>query len=37
MTLNDNWGYHEGDDNYKSARDVILLLTEVARMEEIFC
>lgn len=31
MTLNDNWGYHEGDDNYKSARDVILLLTEVAK------
>ncbi|MFV0342859.1 MAG: alpha-L-fucosidase [Anaerocolumna sp.] len=31
MTLNDNWGYHRGDNNYKSARDVILLLTETAK------
>jgi alpha-L-fucosidase len=31
MTLNDNWGYHSGDDNYKSAKDVIKLLLNVAK------
>lgn len=31
MTLNDNWGYHCGDDNYKSAKDVIKLLLEVSK------
>lgn len=30
MTLNRNWGYHAGDVSYKSAKDVINLLTEVA-------
>jgi alpha-L-fucosidase len=30
MTLNRNWGYHAGDHHYKSASDVINLLTEVA-------
>ena len=29
FTLNDNWAYHAGDRHYKSARDVILMLTEV--------
>ncbi len=30
MTLNSNWGYHAGDDSWKSPRDVIQLLTETA-------
>lgn len=30
MTLNDNWGYHAGDDNWKSARHVARLLCETA-------
>lgn len=30
MTLNDSWGYQAGDDNWKSARHVIRLLTETA-------
>jgi len=30
MTLNDNWGYHGGDMHYKSAQDVVRMLTEVA-------
>lgn len=30
MTLNENWGYHAGDHHYKSARDVINMLTETA-------
>jgi alpha-L-fucosidase len=30
MTLNDNWGYHAGDSNYKTAKQVVLLLTETA-------
>lgn len=30
MTLNDNWGYHAGDDNWKSARDVIHMLLETS-------
>jgi alpha-L-fucosidase len=31
MTLNDNWGYHAGDHHYKSAKDVIVMLTETAQ------
>jgi len=30
MTLNDNWGYHAGDTNWKSARQVVQMLTETA-------
>ena len=30
MTLNDHWGYHRGDDNWKSPRDVIRLLATAA-------
>ncbi len=31
LTLNENWGYHAGDSNYKSSRQVIeLLLTTAA-------
>ncbi len=30
MTLNENWGYHAGDDNWKSSRQVIRMLTETA-------
>ncbi|MEK4239943.1 alpha-L-fucosidase [Paenibacillus sp. FSL H7-0714] len=30
ITLNDNWGYHAGDYNYKSSTDVIRMLTQVA-------
>ena len=30
MTLNDHWGYHCGDNNWKSATDVIGMLTKVA-------
>lgn len=30
MTLNDNWGYHSGDDNYKSPVDVIKMLAKVS-------
>ncbi|MEO7934178.1 MAG: alpha-L-fucosidase [Chthoniobacterales bacterium] len=30
MTLNDNWAYHAGDTNWKSARQVVQLLTETA-------
>ena len=30
LTLNDNWGYHAGDHHYKSAKDVIVMLTETA-------
>ena len=28
MTLNDNWGYHAGDTNWKSARQVVQMLIE---------
>ena len=28
MTLNDHWGYHAGDKNYKSAQNVIHMLIE---------
>ena len=31
MTLNDSWGYHAGDHNWKSAREVIRMLTETAK------
>lgn len=31
MTLNDNWGYHSGDTNYKTPKDVIKLLIKVAK------
>ena len=31
MTLNDSWGYHAGDDNWKSPRDVLNLLSSAAR------
>lgn len=30
MTLNNNWGYHSGDHNYKSAKDVIRMLIQIA-------
>ncbi|MBN1673624.1 MAG: alpha-L-fucosidase [Kiritimatiellae bacterium] len=30
MTLNDNWGYHAGDNNWKDARTVIRMLLTVA-------
>lgn len=30
MTLNDNWGYHRGDDNWKSPREVVTLLCKAA-------
>jgi len=30
LTLNDNWGYHAGDNHYKSAKDVIVMLTQTA-------
>lgn len=30
MTLNDNWGFHTGDHNWKSSVDVIKLLTQAA-------
>lgn len=31
MTLNGHWGYHAGDDNYKTPTDVIKLLLTVAK------
>lgn len=31
MTLNDNWGYHRGDHNWKNAHEVIKLLGECSR------
>jgi alpha-L-fucosidase len=31
MTLNDNWGYHRGDRNWKSAREVIMMLADCAQ------
>jgi alpha-L-fucosidase len=31
MTLNDNWGFHAGDNNWKNSRDVIHMLCETAR------
>ena len=30
MTLNDNWGWHAGDTNWKSAREVVKMLCETA-------
>lgn len=30
MTLNDNWGYHAGDYRYKSAAEVIRMLTQTS-------
>ncbi len=30
MTLNDHWGYHEGDNNHKSARHLVQLLMRSA-------
>ena len=30
MTLNDNWGYHAGDSNWKNPKDVVRLLTATA-------
>ncbi|MDR1009954.1 MAG: alpha-L-fucosidase [Opitutaceae bacterium] len=30
MTLNDNWGWHAGDMNWKSAREVVKMLCETA-------
>jgi len=30
MTLNENWGWHAGDDHWKSAFEVIKMLTETA-------
>ena len=30
LTLNENWGYHRGDDNWKSSRQVVRMLTETA-------
>jgi len=31
MTLNDNWGYHAGDQNWKTPRQVVHMLATVAR------
>jgi len=31
MTLNDNWGYHAGDHNWKQPNDVIRMLCDTAR------
>ncbi len=31
MTLNENWGYFAGDDNYKTARDVVRMLITCAK------
>lgn len=31
FTLNDNWGFHAGDHNWKSATDVIKMLAQVAQ------
>ena len=31
MTLNDNWGFHAGDSNWKQPNDVIQMLTDTAR------
>lgn len=28
MTLNDNWGFHHGDTNWKSAREVVMMLAQ---------
>ena len=33
MTLNNNWGYHKGDNNWKSAKDVAFMLQEVAAQD----
>ncbi|MFA7345276.1 MAG: alpha-L-fucosidase [Terrimicrobiaceae bacterium] len=30
MTLNDNWGYHAGDTNWKTSRQVVRMLVETA-------
>lgn len=30
LTLNDNWGYHAGDTNWKSAQHVVRMLTNTA-------
>jgi alpha-L-fucosidase len=30
MTLNDNWGWHVGDDHWKNAAEVVRMLTETA-------
>jgi alpha-L-fucosidase len=30
MTLNDNWGWHAGDTNWKSAREVVKMICETA-------
>ncbi|MBN1674091.1 MAG: alpha-L-fucosidase [Kiritimatiellae bacterium] len=30
LTLNDNWGYHAGDNNWKDAREVIRMLVTAA-------
>jgi alpha-L-fucosidase len=30
MTLNDTWGYHKGDHNWKSVKDIIRMLATVA-------
>jgi len=32
QTINDNWGYHVADQNYKSSRDLITLLERAASM-----
>ncbi|MCZ7644680.1 MAG: alpha-L-fucosidase [Planctomycetota bacterium] len=33
MTLNDNWGWHAGDFNHKSPREVIRLLTRIVHLD----
>ncbi len=30
FTLNDNWGYHKGDFNYKTSQQVVILLLDAA-------
>ena len=31
MTLNDNWGWHAGDDHWKNAYEVVKMITETAK------
>lgn len=33
MTLNDSWGYHKGDNNWKSVKDIIKMLGKAANVK----
>lgn len=33
ITLNDNWGFHRGDETWKSAREIIATLAECAKFD----